>query len=100
MEIKYTVGEGKKAVEKSIEIINPDDLGWAEYCKTMDIEIKLANPNGSQFTDVANIVQIYTAKSNIEMRDWSKKCETKADFIAEIGAVFSRILKEIESKKK
>tara|TARA_R100001530_G_scaffold16465_1_gene14467 strand:+ start:585 stop:869 length:285 start_codon:yes stop_codon:yes gene_type:complete len=91
--IEYKVGSKKK----ELTII---ELGWQDFCKSTDLAIKISNPNGSQFTDIANLVMLYTGKKDQDMMEWKNSCKTQADFVNEVSEAFLAITKHIESKKK
>ena len=83
--LEYKVGSKKK----EIEII---ELNWDDYC--------IQNPNGSQFTHIANFVMLYTGKKPDDMMTWKDSCKNQAEFNEEIALVFSAITKHMEDKKK
>lgn len=91
--LEYKVGSKKK----EIEII---ELNWDDYCKSTDLGIKIQNPNGSQFTHIANFVMLYTGKKPDDMMTWKDSCKNQAEFNEEIALVFSAITKHMEDKKK
>ena len=95
--IEYKIKIGKKSESRKLMII---DLKWKDFCKSTDLAIKISNPNGSQFTDIANLVMLYTGKKDEDMMKWKDSCKDQADFINEISEAFSAITKHIESKKK
>ena len=91
--IEYKVGSKKK----ELTVI---ELGWSDFCKSTDLAIKISNPNGSQFTDIANLVMLYTGKKDQDMMEWKNSCKKQADFVNEVSEAFLAITKHIESKKK
>ena len=91
--IEYKIGSKKK----ELTII---ELGWQDFCKSTDLAIKIDNPNGSQFTDIANLVMLYTGKKDQDMMEWKNSCKDRASFINEVGGAFSAIVDHIQSKKK
>ena len=91
--IEYKVGSKKK----ELTII---DLGWQDFCKSTDIGIKIQNPNGSQFTDMANFVMLYTGKKDQDMMDWKESCKDQKEFIDEVTLGFIAITKYLQAKKK
>jgi len=91
--IEYKVGSKKK----ELVII---ELGWQDFCKSTDLAIKISQPNGSQFTDIANLVMLYTGKSEQDMMTWKNSCNNQADFVNDVSEAFLAITKHIESKKK
>ena len=91
--IEYKVGSKKK----ELVII---ELGWQDFCKSTDLAIKISQPNGSQFTDIANLVMLYTGKSEQDMMTWKNSCNNQADFVNDVSESFLAITKHIESKKK
>ena len=95
--IEYKIGKGKKAITKEIAIKN---LNWKEFCKSTDLAIKIQNPNGSQFSDIATFVQLYTGKTEEDMMSWMNACNGQAEFTDEVAIVFYAIAEYIESKKK
>ena len=91
--IEYKVGSKKK--ELTIR-----ELGWQDFCKSTDLAIKISQPNGSQFTDIANLVMLYTGKSEQDMMTWKNSCKNQAEFVNDVSEAFLAITKHIESKKK
>ena len=91
--IEYSVGSKKK----ELTVI---ELGWSDFCKSTDLAIKISNPNGSQFTDIANLVMLYTGKKDQDMMEWKNSCKNQAAFVNEVSEAFLAITKHIESKKK
>ena len=69
--IEYKTQVNGKSVTKEVGLI---DLNWQDFCKATDLAISLENPNGSQFTDVSQLVQIHTGKTDQEMMEWKNSC--------------------------
>ena len=86
--IEYKVGSKKK----ELAII---ELGWQDFCKSTDLAIKISNPNGSQFTDIANLVMLYTGKKDEDMMEWKNSCKNQAEFVNEVSEAFMAITKHI-----
>ena len=95
--IEYKVKEGKKSVEKSIEL---KDLSWSEWCKAQDISFMLQNPNGSMFTNIANYVQLYTGKTEPAMLEWRDSFDFYGDFQSELITIAREIGNHLSKKKK
>ena len=95
--IEYKITQGGKSVKKEISLV---ELDWSAFCKTADLRIKLENPNGQQFTNVAQLIQVYTVKSDQEMLDWKSGCEDQVAFMNEVASVMNDITDHINSKKK
>ena len=95
--IEYKIQKNGKSVTKELGLI---ELNWQDFCKATDLAIKLEKPNGSQFTDVSQLVQIHTGKTDQEMMEWKNSCNNQAEFINEVALVIQEISKYYESKKK
>ena len=95
--IEYKIKVNGKSVTRDLSLI---DLNWQDFCKATDLAIKLEKPNGSQFTDVSQLVQLHTGKSDIEMMEWKDSCNNQTDFINEVALAIQEISKYYESKKK
>jgi len=95
--IEYKIKKGNKSEKRELQLI---EIGWSEFCKSTDLAIKISQPNGSQFTDIANFVMLYTGKSEQDMMSWKNNCKNQADFINEVSEAFFAISKYVESKKK
>ena len=95
--IEYKIIINGKDVNKEIGLI---ELNWQDFCKATDLAISLENPNGSQFTDVSQLVQIHTGKTDQEMMEVKNSCNNQAEFINEVALVIQEISKHYESKKK
>ena len=82
--------------EKQIDIV---ELDWKTYLKVTDLTILLQNPKTRDFATCAELVQIYTGKSDEEMLKWMKTVGS-TNFMNELSAVLEAIVSENESKKK
>tara|TARA_Y100001963_G_scaffold157825_1_gene255235 strand:+ start:1555 stop:1848 length:294 start_codon:yes stop_codon:yes gene_type:complete len=97
MKLEYKIKENGKNVKKELHLI---ELGWEDFCKSTDLAIKISQPNGSQFTDIAKLVMLYTGKTSDDMTAWRNSHSHQADFINDVVEAFKTITKHIESKKK
>ena len=95
--IEYKIRKGKKSELREINVI---ELDWQDFCKSTDLAIKMNTPNGSQFTDVAAFVMLYTGKKDQDMMEWKNSCKNQADFINEVSEAFHAIITYVKSKKK
>ena len=97
MKIEYKIANGSKSETKELTLI---DLQWKDFCKVADLGLKVSRPNGSQFTDMADFVMLYTGKSSEDMKKWRDSSNSQTAFINEIAIVFQAISEHMESKKK
>ena len=97
MKIEYKIANGTKSETKELTLI---DLQWKDFCKVADLGLKVSRPNGSQFTDMADFIKLYTGKSDEDMRKWRDSSNSQTAFINEIAIVFQAISEYMESKKK
>ena len=97
MKIEYKIANGSKTETKELTLV---DLPWNQFCKAADLGLKVSQPNGSQFSDMANFVMLYTGKKDQDMMKWKNSCKAQADFINEVSEAFLAITKHVESKKK
>ena len=97
MKIEYKIANGSKTETKELTLI---DLQWKDFCKVADLGLKVSRPNGSQFTDMADFVMLYTGKNNEDMKKWRDSSNSQTAFINEIAIVFQAISEYMESKKK
>ena len=97
MKIEYKIANGSKSETKELTLI---DLQWKDFCKVADLGLKVSRPNGSQFTDMADFIKLYTGKSDEDMRKWRDSSNSQTAFINEIAIVFQAISEYMESKKK
>ena len=97
MKEEYKINNGSKSETKELTLI---DLQWKDFCKVADLGLKVSRPNGSQFTDMADFIKLYTGKSDEDMRKWRDNSNSQTAFINEIAIVFQAISEYMESKKK
>ena len=97
MKIEYKIANGSKSETKELTLI---DLQWKDFCKVADLGLKVSRPNGSQFTDMADFIKLYTGKSDEDMKKWQDSSNSQTAFINEIAIVFQAISEYMESKKK
>ena len=95
--IEYKINNGSKSETKELTLV---DLQWKDFCKVADLGLKVSRPNGSQFTDMADFVMLYTGKNNEDMKKWRDSSNSQTAFINEIAIVFQAISEHMESKKK
>ena len=97
MKIEYKIPNGSKTETKELTLV---DLQWKDFCKVADLGLKVSQPNGSQFSDMANFVMLYTGKNDEDMKKWQNSSNSQTGFINEIGIVFQAISDYMQSKKK
>ena len=99
--IKYESRDGKKAVKKEIEIIEPK---WDDWVESTELQMKIirntSKDDSYQFTDMSKFVMIYTGKTEEEMTDLKNKCDNNVLFINDIFSMFTAIVEYTTSKKK
>ena len=97
MKVEYKINNGSKSENKELTLV---DLQWKDFCKVADLGIKVSQPNGSQFTDMADFVMLCTGKSDEDMKKWRDSSNSQAAFINEVAIVFQAISDYMQSKKK
>tara|TARA_Y100000310_G_scaffold51840_1_gene47719 strand:- start:856 stop:1152 length:297 start_codon:yes stop_codon:yes gene_type:complete len=97
VKIEYKIKNGSKSETKELTLV---DLPWNQFCKAADLGLKVSQPNGSQFSDMANFVMLYTGKNDEDMKKWRDSSNSQTDFINEIATVFKEITDFMQSKKK
>ena len=97
MKVEYKIPNGSKTETKELTLV---DLPWNQFCKAADLGLKVSQPNGSQFSDMANFVMLYTGKNDEDMKKWQDNSNSQTAFINEIAIVFQAISEYMESKKK
>ena len=95
--VEYKIKVNNKTETKELTLV---DLQWDDFCKVADLGLKASRPNGSQFSDMANFVKLYTGKNDEDMKKWRDNSNCEADFINEICIVFQAITDYMQSKKK
>ena len=97
MKVEYKIPNGSKTETKELNLV---DLQWGDFCKVADLGLKVSQPNGSQFSDMAHFVMIYSGKSDEDMKKWRDNSNSQTAFINEIAIAFQAISDYMQSKKK